>query len=486
MITPNRHLNFKLILAYKAKNTLFSNLKLELIDEKTAPQHWKDFVDAIHKGEPTLFRKLKSAEKIASMYGCYYAQFELWRDEIKINFAVPNSLRNNYLRLAQGEGFNAVVELLWYKAKGSKLVTIESYTDYDVNRVVMQTGTTGLINNDIFCIKAPDYILAHNKTGLFTHDYGVLPVYQFLNKNDMDYGDNELALADWYPAESMLAQLNDFMFDYVADEMKLDTTRIIGAVSYQEMFGKSSEEEELEIYIKNKNAYLNSDYYKSKTGSYTAEEKLMKKLILHSPGDNNKIEKMQSTFNGDGHITTFQKWMSNAFEICGYSWKSGDEAGNYENQAAVLRTNKTEYDTTKTKKIDREEDWYKFLERMATAYFKKIKGMSFESAAKEAKKIKEFVLFEIISGILCDYLNGDQRVIELYNAGLMSRDRAVKATSPDLPEEQLEDEISKLKEKEKQEQVVLQNASGFNDAGDDIGNTSKPKDDAQDAQDKKE
>ena len=241
MTMQNRHLNFKLILAYKAMNTLFSNLKLELVDKSNAPQHWKDFIEAINKGEPDLFRKLKSAEKIASMYGCYYAQFELWRDEIKINFATPSSLRNNYLRLAQGDAFNAIVEMLWYKAKGSKLVTIESYTDYDVNRVVMQTGTTGLINNDIFVIKAPDYILAHNKTGLYTHDYGVLPVYQFLNKDDMDYADNELTLADWYPAKDMLEQLNDFWFNYVADEMSLDTTRIIGHVSYQELFGKSNE-----------------------------------------------------------------------------------------------------------------------------------------------------------------------------------------------------------------------------------------------------
>ena len=460
MTTQNRHLNFKLILAYKAMNSLFSNLKLEA--RKNAPQHWVDLIEAINKGEPDLFRKLKSAEKIASMYGCYYAQFELWRDEIKINFAVPSSLRNNYLRLAQGEAFNAVVEMLWYKAKGSKLVTIESYTDYDVNRVVMQTGTTGLINNDIFVIKAPDYILAHNKTGLYTHDYGVLPVYQFLNKDDMDYVEGELSLADWYPARDMLLQLNDFWFNYVADEMSLDTTRIIGTVSYQELFGKSSEAEELELFIKNKNAYMDSDYYKSKTGSYTAKEKLMKKLIIHTPGDVNKVEKMQSTFNGDGHITTFQKWLSNAFEICGYSWKSGDDIGGYENTAAVLRVNKTEYDTTKDKKILREKDWYIFLQRIATAYFKKTKGMSLEQAQKEAKDIEKYILFEIISGMLSDYLNGDERVIDLYQAGLMSRDRAVQATNPDLTDDQLKEEISKLEEKEQEQQNMLNDAMSSN------------------------
>ena len=474
-----RHLNFKLILAYKAMNSLFSNLKLE--PRENAPQHWIDLIDAINKGEPNLFRKLKSAEKVASMYGCYYAQFELWRDEVKINFAIPSSLRNNYLRLGQGDAFNAVVEMLWYKAKGSQLVTIESYTDYDVNRVVMQTGTTGLINNDIFCIKAPDYILAHNKTGLYTHDYGVLPVYQFLNKDDLDYAEGEFALADWYPARPMLEQLNDFWFKYVADEMQLDTTRIIGTVSYQELLGKQSEAEELELFIKNKNAYYDSDYYKSKTGSFSAEEKLMKKLIINTPGDANKIEKMQSTFNGDGHITTFQKVLSNAFEICGYGWKSGDDVGGYENTAAVLRVNKTAYDTTKDKKILREKDWYIFLQRIATAYFKKIKGMSLEQAQKEAKDIEKYVLFEIISGMLSDYLNGDERVISLYQAGLMSKDRAVQATNPDLTDDQLKQEIGKLDERERQQQESLENAVYGKKDDDGDKDTIQPKEVAQNA-----
>lgn len=476
MTTQTKHLNFKLILAYKAMNALFTNLKLETKDN--APQHWQDFIDAINKGEPDLLRKLKSAEKIASMYGCYYAQFELWRDEIKINFAIPNSLRNNYLRLAQGDAFNAVVEMLWYKAKGSKLVTIESYTDYDVNRVVMQTGTTGLINNDIFCIKAPDYILAHNKTGLYTHDYGVLPVYQFLNKDDLDYAEGEFMLSDWYPARDMLQQLNDFWFKYVADEMQLDTTRIIGEVSYQELLGHQNEAEELELFVKNKNAYMDSDYYKSKTGSYSAEEKLMKKLIIRTPGDTNRVEKMQSTFNGDGHITTFQKVLSNAFELCGYSWKSGDEAGSYENTAAVLRVNKTDYDTTKMKKILREKNWYDFLGRIATAYFKKVKGISLEQAQKEVKDIKKYILFEIISGMLSDYLNGDERVINLYQAGLMSKDRAVQATNPDLTEEQLKQEIGKLNEKEQEQQNMLNDAMSSNG---EYKDTNQPKETQQEA-----
>ena len=40
-----KHLNFKLILAYKAMNALFSNLKLE--PRENAPQHWIDLIDAI-------------------------------------------------------------------------------------------------------------------------------------------------------------------------------------------------------------------------------------------------------------------------------------------------------------------------------------------------------------------------------------------------------------------------------------------------------
>lgn len=184
----------------------------------------------------------------------------------------------------------------------------------------------------------------------------------------------------------------------------------------------------------------------------------MKKLIIRAPGDANKIEKMQSTFNGDGHITTFQKVLSNAFEMCGYSWKSGDEVGSYENTAAVLRVNKTDYDTTKDKKILREKDWYIFLQRIAIAYFKKIKGMSLEQAQKEAKDIEKYILFEIISGMLSDYLNGDERIIELYQAGLMSKDRAVQATNPDLTEEQLKQEIGKLDEREWQQQESLENA----------------------------
>ncbi len=467
----HKHLNFKSFIAKRATEKLFNNLKLEVIKQDA---DWQSFLDAIKKGEPDLLRKLKGAEKIASMYGCYYAQFELWQDVIKINFAVPNSLRNNYLRLAQGEGFNAVIELLWYKSKGSKLLTIESYTNHDVNRVVLETGTTGLINNDIFVIEAPAYILAHNHTGKYPHNYGVLPVYQFLNRDDVDYCDNELALADWFLGSALLDWLNYFWFKYVADELDLDTTRIIGRVSYQELFGKDSAEEELEMFINNQDAYKNSDWYKARNDAYTAGEKILKKLIINTPGDETKVEKMQSTFNGDNHITTFNKVLSAALEICGYCWKTGDETGNYENQAAILHVNKTEYETTKNKKILRENDWYRFLELIATAYFQKLRGMSLEAAKDKASHIKEYFKFEIISSMLNDYLKGDQRIMDLYSAGLMSKERAVQATSPDLSAEQLKAEIDKIDAQQVQEREFVESSVETAKKVNEGGNTQEP------------
>ena len=84
--------------------------------------------------------------------------------------------------------------------------------------------------------------------------------------------------------------------------------------------------------------------------------------------------------------------------------------------------------------------------------------MSLDQAIKEAKDIRKYVLFEIVSNMLNDYLKGDQRIMDLYQAGLMSKERAVKATSPDLNNEQLKAEIGKLDEKEQAERETLQNS----------------------------
>lgn len=478
--------DFRELLARVVQDTLFNNLRLELQkstpESKQTPQHWKDFLEAIKRGEPELFRKLKGAEKIASRYGCYYAQFELWRDTIKINFAVPGSKVNNLMRLAQGEGFNAVLKMNWYKSpNGGELTTQESYTNYDVNRVVMITTTSGLINNGIFVVQAPEYILAHNKTGVFVHDYGVLPVYQFLNKNDIDFWDNEEMLSDWWVARRLFDWLNYFWFKYVSDELDLDTTRIIGRVSYQDLFGRQSSDEELALFIKNPNAYKDSEWYKSRTGNYSVEEVLTKKLIIQTPGDDSKIEKMQSTFNGTNHIDTFMKVLNTAMEMSGYSWEKNAEGGNYENTASVMNVNKTIYQTTKMKKIQREADWYRFLERIATAYFKKIKGMSLEQAEKEAAEIRKYILFEIISNMLNDYLKGDERVINLRQVGLMSLKRAIKATSPDLSEEQLEQEINDLNGEHEKEANMLNDAIGAQEKEDLGKDTKEPQEKPQNA-----
>lgn len=75
------------------------------------------------------------------------------------------------------------------------------------------------INSAVFpfdwvSLKTPDYIIQQNKQGTHKHNYGVIPVQEFLNKDVADYTTDSY-LSDWYPAADYIPLVAKYL-KYIA------------------------------------------------------------------------------------------------------------------------------------------------------------------------------------------------------------------------------------------------------------------------------
>lgn len=449
-------IDFSEVLARMVQDTLWNGMHFGA--KKDAPQEWKEFAQNITDNNPYLFLKMKGMEKFLSKTGTGYAIFELWNGKILIDIALPSE-RNQYTRISQGIGFNAIVERDYLNTKNTPpFRVVESYTTSDVDRLVLTVPGVKQIPIDIFLVNLPPYIQEKYKIGVQRHDYGVLPVKEFLNKNIVDFDFNEINLSDTAPVYSFIPKINEFLFEFVCDEWKLDTTKLIGELSWQDqVVNKTHKPSAAQITkLMNTGGIYDEPWYKLGTGNLSSTEYIRQKLIVNTQGSNNKIEKMQTTYDGVRHMEALRSMIQLAFQMSGYDFDKADGSQSYANTASVLNVNKNVYQTTRMKKTQREEDWKEFFERMSVVYFNKVKGKTIEEARIEAKNIYKWIDFEISSNLLNDYMKNDERIIALRTNRLMTLHYAIESLYPNKTEEEINLMVEELqKESEKDENALF-------------------------------
>lgn len=442
------HIDIRDYLAQLAVNSLISDIVFEPKDG--ADPIIQAFVDNITDidGANDLIKVIRGLEWQLSRYGEAYAFFDEFDGKLIIGVAQPNVI-NQSVRINQQKEFAVVMRRVIFETEqGSYLWVDECRTKDETKRVVYNSSATSSTPVGIFNVELPKYITynatyheenENNKFWNVRHDYGVMSARQFLNLDRLYWGRGASTFADGYRAVYLEKLINDYL-KFMRDEPNLNFTTRIGNFANQDI-----------------NNLLAQPLYGDGWGQDGSKDPVKSKMFTTTNGQEN-VTIQQSTFAGRIYSEYLQHLISLYIRLSGYSFDES-QIETYQNEASVNNVNKNVYETTKMKKRLREHDWYEFFGRMLYVYATKVAGLDYERAKELQKDIKNQLNFRLVSNLLNDYLNGDARVIELLNNGLLDREHAVRMVNEDLEEEEIDKIIS---EGEKREQSLLNGMGGVN------------------------
>lgn len=437
---------------------------------------WKEAIDLILKNN-NLERLLKFDVRQKSLHGKSYVGFDVFENEPIIWVSEYNA-RNQALRL-NGQTQYAVRVVRDYSTIANSTPILRNEVTYTVNdKTYLFLGGFGInVNNqanpnykeaekqynksldklsnssfpwDYVSITTPKYIVEQHKFGVHKHNLGVIPVEEMLNKDILDYG-NDNYLSDWYPARDYIPLIAQYI-KYIAWELNLDHTRVIGMFSQQDIQN-----------IKNQaSGIANStnpiDKLKSIIEGYSQRQiynafdnvgednAIKKKLIIRSVGSEGAgIQVMNSHFDGEKHSNGLQSIISLVYKICGYSWSANDATGTYENVSQTQNNLRSVFETTKEKNELFTRQWKHFLLKIFYVIFKKQKTM-----LELEKEFEENVDFQIVSNLLMNEQNDWRKNMELYRAELASKERAIKLIWPNLTDDEVQQEIEAINQQKEE------------------------------------
>lgn len=436
---------------------------------------WKQFVRDL-KENNDLEKIHKTDTKFKSKFGRSIVGFDIYKKQPHIWFGDANSNSNQSIRINGMQQYAIVVDRTYSTINGgtpilrNRLVITKKNTNYlfmggfgvqpmdqkqidkiNLGKEDYKNTKESWVPLEWANLKVPSYIVDNFKVGAFNHNYGVLPCTEMLNKdfidNDMyafenEGGKSDIMYADWYPAQDLIDLYNAFL-NFFGWEILLDHTRVIGQFSQQDMNNITNNSQPSNNVMDKVKNMLNGSRYANNNGG---EVKLLsKKLLLKSiGGENNKIEKMQTTLKGLEHIQSMEQLTTYIFKTSGYSWDT-DSAKVYENVSQTMNASKGVYETTKEKITLFERQWKNFYSKIAFAYFK-LNGCPFLTLEQCEKEFEDKIEFQIISNVLQQENNDWKKVIELKDSGLISMEKAIKDINPELSEKEILDEITKIDE----------------------------------------
>lgn len=152
-----------------------------------------------------------------------------------------------------------------------------------------------------------------------------------------------------------------------------------------------------------------------------------------------------------------QSIISLIYRICGYSWNVNESGGQYENVSQTQNTLRSVFETTKEKNELFTRQWKQFLMKIFYVIFKQKKTLM-----EIAKEFEENVDFQIVSNLLMNEQNDWRKNMELQRAQLVSKERAIKLIWPNLTDEEINEEVSKIDNQ--QEEVIWENKEFDNGA----------------------
>lgn len=445
-------------------------------------EEWKQAIDLINKNND-IEKLLKYDVRQKSKHGKSYVGFDIFENEPIIWVANFNP-RNQALRINGQQQFAVRVVREYSSIPEASPILRNEITYTKKDKTYLFLGGFGLnssfqvetmedskklydkVNPARFpwgytSLETPKYILEQNKIGVVPHTLEIIPAMEMLNKEVSDYGyDNYLS--DWYPAKDYIPLISEYI-KFIAWEMNLDHTRVIGMFSMQDLQNivsdssliakNSSPKDKLEEVIK-KYAMEHINDNMSMSGE---DKAINKKLIIRTiGGEGNNVNVMNSKFDGLKQFQGLQHLISLIYKICGYSWTTAEGGGTYENISQTQNTQRSVYETTKEKVELFTRQWRELLIKIFYVCFDKKKEI-----IDLEKEFEENVHFEIVSNILMSNQSDWRKFLELKNSGLISPERAIKLIWPDINPEELEKEIEALNEvEEKKKQVDKFNAFG--------------------------
>lgn len=469
--------DFKEQLTRSVVDTTVSSIVLKPKTEDV-PLYWQEFLDDIFENN-AMERLVKTDVRYKSLYGKSYVGFDMYVDEYgkswPILWIAPNDARNQALRLNGMKPFAVRVRREYAAVSGGQAILMNEvvYTKNDASYLFLGGFGSGPVqhinyasaqisdykylqvhNNATFpfdwvSLQTPAYIVQQNKQGTHPHNYGVIPVQEFLNKDVADYTTDNY-LSDWYPAADYIPLVSKYL-KYVAWEMNLDHTRIMGLFSVQDMQTMDANahsialapnpNKKLEAVMKN---YVLKQMMQM--GVATGEDAAInQKLIIKAPGGQGSVlEKMNSTFDGEKHVKGLQSLISLIYKVCGYSWAVEDATKTYENIQQTQQTIRSVYETTKEKVELFTRQWKTLLAECAYAYFR-VNDIGLKTLKEVREEFKKYIEFIIVSNIITNQNNDWRRTMELHNNNLISTQKALEAINPEYTKAEIEAEIELIK-----------------------------------------
>lgn len=436
------------------------------------PPHWIEATKKIVENND-IERLMKTDTRHKSMYGKSYVGFDMYKGN-PILWIAPYDFRNQAIRLNGMEQYAVRVRREYSAANQAPILTNEVvYTKETMSYLFLGGFGVGNINTinqknsssnleqvkdphyfpfDWVSIKTPDYIMEQHKQGTFPNELGVLPVREMLNKDVADYGDDHY-LSDWYPAKEYIPMIDAYL-NFIAWELQLDHTRIMGMFSFQDLEGIKSNASS--IAKSNDPAsrlqQAMENFIMGNMGSAFDEGgdlgAIQKKLVVKTIGsEGSALEKMNTTFDGNAHFTALEQLITLIYDICGYSWNSeSDSSGSYENVSQTQKSLRSVYETTKEKNELFTRQWIDLLKDI---YFVVINQSGFSITKEDIEKeFDMYVHFEIVSNIILSQSNDWRKNMELKQSKMLSLERAIKLTWPELSDEDVKKEAMKIQKEQ--------------------------------------
>lgn len=453
----------KVVVETTCNDVVFRPKKQE--EENITPSYWLSFIDRVNDNND-INRLVKSDVKFKSLYGRNFVGFDIYDGLLYFWFGEQDNLFNESVRINDNIIFAVKLERVYGRIENGQellrnqvIYTKNEKTTLFNGGLAASLAEEGKFKNKIkkafrknvfplgfSVLEIPRYIRSQVSSGVEKHNYGVVPVIEFLNREVMDIEDYEI-YTDWYNAITDMFLINQTI-KYVAWETELNHTRVIGMVSQSELQASAAGTETKYVNLL-KESFNLKRYHKEGNNQKVVrnnEEKMInKKLVLKSVGEN-PVQVMTSDLDIQQKVNGLNSLISLAFAKCGYSMNiEGNEV--YENVSQTLDKNKGVYETTKSKVALFEKQWKEILCRAAFVVFTKLDGIKtcIEDVRAEFDK---YIDFKIVSNVLQEQNNDWRKIMELKQNSIISNKFAIKNIFPELSNEQVEKMLDEIDEGE--------------------------------------
>lgn len=462
-------IDIETILIDRKVNNLISDVKINR-NEKVS-NLTERFLSKLKRFEPYLTKIFKGANRLNVKYGGSY-----WFWDIKPNLDIdigvcaipPNSPQNEIFRINQTVPFAGLCYRTPFTCTWSTLGVYEIRTPNEKVTYTLNPGTGKTIPTPYGTINLPYELeqllgqIAHGSDGIseklkeFTGtsgmykyektNYGEMSLVFWPNKDSLVL--DEKIMSDIYPVRDLIKPINRMLnFDY--DEMLLDKTRILGNFDNATLSAIGSQLGE-----------VMKGFKQEEINRYVALQTLQDRLIIQTAptmGQNNIIEKMQTTYEGAKHVDGVNSKIDLLFRMCEETWQTGEKRSQYVNNAETNSKNNLSLLSVKKKLPILKKFLVEFFGGLFRAWCRKalpknkLKNIDFDAYLSEWS-------VDITSNLLVANQKSTDAIDDIIKEkqnGLIDQKSALKYVHPDKTAGEIE-EMYNLITKE-QEQLQQQN-----------------------------